>query len=305
MVAPVNSDFRPTHVVPGDGLPAWETPDPSRPTEPLDPFLPVQLIDRVGDWGRIVCSNGWSAWVDGRLLVAVPQHPPAARQPAAGTTDPRPLLARAEDSLGRYRRAAEELAAGHSSGETFRHRTHGLRVGMVVDGESVWLYDAEHERWAYWDGTRMSTYASTTDPSAGGAAAGAAPGPSEPGPPEAGPVDHEPTQAVAPEDHEPTQVVAPEDLGELPPAGRTDRPEGRRRGDGHDGDRRSSQGGDRRGSRGGDRSEGPTRVIEPEEAARSGRWIDGPGAARAAPDDADGGGYDDRGGGGSSRRGYG
>ncbi|MET7720170.1 hypothetical protein [Streptomyces mirabilis] len=29
-------EFRPTHVVPPDGLPAWEAPDASRPTVPLD-----------------------------------------------------------------------------------------------------------------------------------------------------------------------------------------------------------------------------------------------------------------------------
>ena len=96
-------DFRPTHVVPQDGLPAWEAPDVSRPTEPLDPLLPVQLVDRRGDWGRILCANGWSAWVDGRLLVAVPHEPPAAGQPLARTADPRPLLARVEESLSQYR----------------------------------------------------------------------------------------------------------------------------------------------------------------------------------------------------------
>src|SRR5919198_6035129 len=103
------ADFRPTHVVPRDGLPAWEAPDASRPTTPLDALLPVQLVDRYGDWGRIVCANGWSAWVDGRLLIAVPQDPPAAGRPLARTADPRPLLGRAEDALGRYQRAAEEL----------------------------------------------------------------------------------------------------------------------------------------------------------------------------------------------------
>lgn len=168
-------DFRPTHVIPQDGLPAWEAPDASRPTDPLDPLLPVQLVDRRGDWGRIVCANGWSAWVDGRLLVSVPQEPPAAGQPLARTADPRPLLARAEESLGQYRRAAQDLAAGRTDGETFRRSTQGLRVGMVVDGESVWLYDAEHERWVYCDGTHLSTYAAQPGPAGGGA-----PGPPEP-----------------------------------------------------------------------------------------------------------------------------
>lgn len=152
-------DFRPTHVVPQEGLPAWEAPDVTRPTEPLDPLLPVRLVERRGDWGHILCANGWSAWVDGRLLVSVPQEPPAAGQPLARTADPRPLLARVEESLGQYRHAAEDLAAGRADGETFHRRTRGLRVGMVVDGESVWLFDAEHERWVYCDGTRLSTYA--------------------------------------------------------------------------------------------------------------------------------------------------
>ncbi|MGW1496244.1 hypothetical protein [Streptomyces sp. NPDC002402] len=160
-------DFRPTHVVPQDGLPAWEAPDGSRPTEPLDPLLPVKLLERRGDWGQILCANGWSAWVDGRLLVSVPQEPPAAGRPMARTADPRPLMARVEETLGQYRSAAEDLAAGRTDGETFHRRTRGLRVGMVVEGESVWLYDAEHERWVYCDGTRLRTYATPSGPAAG------------------------------------------------------------------------------------------------------------------------------------------
>ncbi|MCW7947355.1 hypothetical protein AAW14_36805 [Streptomyces hygroscopicus] len=160
------SGFRPTHVVPRDGMPAWETPAPSRPTVPLDALLPVQLVDRRGDWGRVVCANGWSAWVDGRLLVAVPQGPPLAGGPPSGTADPRPLLARAEEALAHYRAAADDLVAGRLDGESFRERTRGLRIGVVVDGESLWLYDAVQERWAYCEGTRLSTYATTAEPSA-------------------------------------------------------------------------------------------------------------------------------------------
>lgn len=169
------ADFRPTHVVPQDGLPAWEAPDVNRPTAPLDALLPVDLVDRLGDWGRIVCANGWTAWVDSRLLIAVPRDPPAAGHPLTRTADPGPLLARAEEALGRYRRAAQELStgAGDGAGEAFRRRTRGLRVGVVVDGESMWLYDAEHERWVYCDGTRLSTYAAGEGPSVHGYADGA------------------------------------------------------------------------------------------------------------------------------------
>ncbi|AYG79071.1 hypothetical protein DWB77_01181 [Streptomyces hundungensis] len=176
------ADFRPTHVVPQDGLPAWEAPDVDRPTAPLDALLPVRLVDRLGDWGRIVCANGWTAWVDGRLLIAVPRDPPGASGPLTRTADPRPLLARTEEAVAAYRRAAQDLAGGSVDGETFRRRTRGLRVGVVVDGESLWLYDAEHERWVYCDGTRLSTYAAGEGPSAEGPSAeGEGSGVAEPG----------------------------------------------------------------------------------------------------------------------------
>ncbi|MCX4767510.1 hypothetical protein OG562_42495 [Streptomyces sp. NBC_01275] len=151
--------FRPTHVVPGDGMPAWEAPDPARPTVPLDALLPVQLMERRGDWGHVLCANGWSAWVDGRYLVAVPQDPPASDGPLTTVVDPRPLLVRVEQALTQYRAAVEELAGADLDGESFRRRTQGLRIGVVVDGESVWLYDPAQGRWVYGDGTRLSTYA--------------------------------------------------------------------------------------------------------------------------------------------------
>ncbi|MFE6902193.1 hypothetical protein ACFVFJ_35985 [Streptomyces sp. NPDC057717] len=236
-------EFRPTHVVPPDGMPAWEEPDVSRPTQPLDPLLPVELVDRRADWGRIVCANGWSAWVDGRLLVAVPRDPPEAGKPMARTADPRPLMARVEEAAGQYRRAAQELAEERIDGETFQRRTQGLRVGMVVDGEAVWLYDAEHERWVYCDGRQLSTYAAGAGPgrpSAAGAGPGrpsAAPAPAptraaDPhttGPPEnaaeAPPApDQTPTQtspqASNPNAPEPTRVVDPEQMTGNDPAER-------------------------------------------------------------------------------------
>ncbi|MDF3301301.1 hypothetical protein [Streptomyces tropicalis] len=158
--------FRPTHVVPGEGLPAWDAPDPDRPTAPLDPLLPVQLAERRGDWGRVVCANGWSAWVDGRRLVAVPQDPPAAGGPAATDDDPRPLLADAARALTDYRAAVDDLAEGRLDGEAFRARTRGLRLGLVLDGASMWLYDTRQGMWVYTDGTRTTPYAADRAPRA-------------------------------------------------------------------------------------------------------------------------------------------
>ncbi|MFD3569926.1 hypothetical protein [Streptomyces sp. NPDC058671] len=222
-------DFRPTHVVPRGGLAAWETPDPALPTVPLDAFLPVRLEERAGDWGRIQCSNGWAAWVDARLLVAVPDDPPAAGRPLTRTADPRPLIARAEDALGRYRRAADELGSGRLDREHFRLRTRGLRVGMVVDGESVWLYDAEHERWVYCDGVGLSTYAASAAPSVAASspaasptspAAGSAP-PDEPREERPGPTPpaHEPTQVVVRGDPSAAAGPPPTQVVPRPPSG--------------------------------------------------------------------------------------
>ncbi|MGC5040613.1 hypothetical protein ACPXCS_34190 [Streptomyces sp. DT190] len=236
--------FRPTHVVPQHGMPAWEAPDTARPTADLDPLLPVQLLERQGDWGHVLCFNGWSAWVDGRRLVAVPQDPPTTDGPLTRTADPRPLLARAEEALSRYRSAVEDLAHG-LDGETFRTRTRGLRIGVVIDGESMWLYDAAHGHWVYADGTRLTPYATDETPRSdpGHRQAGTPPArpptrvvpPDDPAAPSRAeqpsrPPDAPPTRVVpdgppaapdpargvtpeAPQGHDPTRVVPPEAPG--------------------------------------------------------------------------------------------
>ncbi|MFB7267480.1 hypothetical protein ACFCXH_35885 [Streptomyces nojiriensis] len=236
------ADFRPTHVVPQEGLPAWEGPDVTRPTVPLDPFLPVQLLSRRGEWGEVLCANGWSAWVDGRLLVAVPHPPPTAGgRPPVRSEDPRPLLTRGSEALERYRRAVDELASGRIDADAFRRSVRGLRAGVVIDGESVWLYDERSGRWLYDDGDRMTTYAVVAGPG-GPSAPAPAPEP-EPAPaPDPGPQpppaqtrpgggagvrkEPPPTDAVAipregpgdrserAEAHDPTRIVDTRDPGD-------------------------------------------------------------------------------------------
>jgi hypothetical protein len=67
------SSFVPTHVVPDGGLAAYERPDPSAPSVAhVEARVEVSVPERLGDWARIVCSNGWAGWVDGRLLVSRP-----------------------------------------------------------------------------------------------------------------------------------------------------------------------------------------------------------------------------------------
>ena len=64
------STYEPTHLVPWTGLHAWPGPDLRLPmVAVLDPDLDVGVLGWHGDWAHIRCSNGWEAWVDGRLLV--------------------------------------------------------------------------------------------------------------------------------------------------------------------------------------------------------------------------------------------
>jgi hypothetical protein len=61
--------WNPTHRAPDAGMPAWAAPDPGGvPVARIDPRVELQLLERAGDWAHIVCSNGWSAWVNGRAI---------------------------------------------------------------------------------------------------------------------------------------------------------------------------------------------------------------------------------------------
>jgi hypothetical protein len=78
------SAFEPTHVVPTGGLATWPVPNASIPAGPaLEQGLRVQVTERVGDWAKVVCDNGWTGWVDARGLVVgtSPAPAPAGAQP--------------------------------------------------------------------------------------------------------------------------------------------------------------------------------------------------------------------------------
>jgi hypothetical protein len=43
---------------------AWAQPDPNAAVAgTLEKRVPVQILERRGDWAHIKCSNGWSAWI--------------------------------------------------------------------------------------------------------------------------------------------------------------------------------------------------------------------------------------------------
>lgn len=63
------SRWAPSHRVTHGGAECRETPAPTAPvTATLDAGLEVRVVERRGEWACILCSNAWSAWVDGRLL---------------------------------------------------------------------------------------------------------------------------------------------------------------------------------------------------------------------------------------------
>jgi hypothetical protein len=69
----MSDDWRPTHVVPPQGLPTWEVPDASRASDnSLAGGLEVQVLTENEGWANVLCSNAWSAWVDAAKLTPIP-----------------------------------------------------------------------------------------------------------------------------------------------------------------------------------------------------------------------------------------
>jgi hypothetical protein len=69
MTPPAPFGFAPTHIVPPTGILAWHIPNPAQPPiAQLAPGVPLVIIEQLGAWARVVGSNGWTGWVDGRLL---------------------------------------------------------------------------------------------------------------------------------------------------------------------------------------------------------------------------------------------
>jgi hypothetical protein len=59
------------------GMPAWAQPNPALPPQAqLAPGTQLMVAEwSQSGWARVVASNGWSGWVDGRMLVAFGQAP--------------------------------------------------------------------------------------------------------------------------------------------------------------------------------------------------------------------------------------
>jgi hypothetical protein len=117
-------------------------------------------VERRTDWARIVCSNGWTAWVDARRLVP------------NGSVGEAPLqidedLSRVfGEALARYATLVGELQAGRIDLEAFRRDA--FRAGLVVRDSEAWVLDLASERWWRYDGLGLTTIDVGTSADEGG-----------------------------------------------------------------------------------------------------------------------------------------
>jgi len=138
--------FAPTHLVPEGGVTTYEDPYPGRALVPLDPGLPVQLAERRGDWARVVCSNGWEAWVDGRLVE------PAGVEDRTEVDELWSVLRASADAMADL---LTEFAAGRIDEATYRQRV--FEAGLVIRQGEAWMVDAVHRQVHRYDGFQLRT----------------------------------------------------------------------------------------------------------------------------------------------------
>ena len=132
--------FSPTHLAPAEGLRTWASADTTQPTAAIPAGLEVQLLERRGDWARILCSNGWDAWVDGRELFDL-----AAAQSVATA-----LIDRLDAAVKEYEQVITDAAEQRIDQAEFQHRA--FQAGMVVNEGEAWFLDLRNGRWYRYDG---------------------------------------------------------------------------------------------------------------------------------------------------------
>ena len=155
-------EFSTTHVVPEAGLASWPAPDPARAQGPLLPGrLEVQLLEWNGVWAHVRCSNGWTAWVDGRLLVArvMPLQPPP---PQAGPTllapAPQPPVPPAPVPPAPVPPAPPPPSAGFGGGAGFLSSASAVGVGPLTLGGAALVLIAGFLPWYSFTGGGLTAW---------------------------------------------------------------------------------------------------------------------------------------------------
>jgi hypothetical protein len=142
--AQVDQGFVPNFTVQPAGTTTWA--EPGTTGVALDANLPVQVLEWREGWARIVCSNGWEAWVDGRELVRIEAAPPPPE-----VDELTQLLAEAAD---RYQETVAQVRAGALSPDEFRREA--FTIGHIVKDDAAYMYDAATQMWMRYDGTALA-----------------------------------------------------------------------------------------------------------------------------------------------------
>jgi hypothetical protein len=136
--------FTPTHRVPATGMDSWPQADPQVPRGPrIDGGLDVQVLERQGDWTKVVFDNGWSAWVDGRMLASrdVGRASSASRAPRGADCSRRTAAAIIGAGLVALASVAPWLRLGASSNAfdiplsfliDYKTTSDGMKVGWLL-----------------------------------------------------------------------------------------------------------------------------------------------------------------------------
>lgn len=137
--------FVPTHMAPKAGMRTWATADGSQPTAAIPSGLEVELVEQQGDWAHVLCSNGWSCWVDGRELIDLRPLQSAALD----------VVDRLDAALKQYSSVIDQAAAKTIDVAEFRRRA--FEAGMVVRDGDAWFLDLANGRWCRYDGFTVTT----------------------------------------------------------------------------------------------------------------------------------------------------
>jgi hypothetical protein len=80
-----STPWAPTHSVPATGMSAWAEPDPAQqPTATLAAGVQLRVDEQRGAWARVTGSNGWTGWVDARILQPAGASAPIAAASPSG-----------------------------------------------------------------------------------------------------------------------------------------------------------------------------------------------------------------------------
>jgi hypothetical protein len=132
--------YRATHRVSEVALAAFSRPDATAPPIAyLDPRLELQVLERWGDWARVVCSNGWQGWVDGRPLIEADQQRLATSEQAVHGEGDRLEVSASEDRLdgGPFVVGPKVAAVSRLAGLPLERDAEMMDGQLLVPGEAA------------------------------------------------------------------------------------------------------------------------------------------------------------------------